>query len=80
MLDASFVNVHSTLCKPWGYSCGFYAIACVCLDFLKPQHKPQSPYSAHLLNYSAKLIVILTLTLLVITEKDSAPLNDELCV
>lgn len=56
------------------------AIACVYVDFLKPQHKPQSPYSAHLLNYSAKLIVILTLTSLVITEKDSAPLNDELCV
>lgn len=29
---------------------------------------------------TAELIVILTLTLLVITEKDSAPLNDELCV
>lgn len=29
---------------------------------------------------TAELIVILPLTLLVITGKDSAPLNDELCV
>lgn len=31
-------------------------------------------------HYCIELIVILTLTSLVITEKDSAPLNDELCV
>lgn len=31
-------------------------------------------------HYCTELIVILTLTSLVITEKDSAPLNDELCV
>lgn len=35
---------------------------------------------SHPVSSSAKLIVILTLTLLVITEKDSAPLNDELGV
>lgn len=39
-----------------------------------------SQAQSHLLNYRPELIVILTLTSLVITEKDSAPLNDELCV
>lgn len=41
---------------------------------------PLSQAQSHLLNYRTELIVILTLTSLVITEKDSAPLNDELCV